>query len=144
MDTGIARAQLGEATAAEPLIADALRREPVGNQRGRAFHTFWLATTQLQQGKVEEACHTATTALETATVVGSERITGHLREFHQRLAPFNKEPTAITFEARLRASPDEVGRGRMRPEAARSSHQGGQTPPCRDQTAPQSYAWPEL
>ncbi|MCF3146668.1 hypothetical protein [Streptomyces platensis] len=104
VDTGIARARLGEADAAEPLIADALRREPESNHRGRAFHSFWLATTQLQRGKVEKACHTATVALETATAVDSERITGHLREFHQRLAPFRKEPAAIAFEAQLRAT----------------------------------------
>ncbi|MEV0282435.1 hypothetical protein AB0I22_39625 [Streptomyces sp. NPDC050610] len=103
VDTGIARARLGESAAAEPLIADALRREPVSNHRGRAFHTFWLATAQLQQGKVERACHTATTALESATGVGSERITGHLREFHQLLTPFSNEPAAVAFEAQLRA-----------------------------------------
>ncbi|QKW51049.1 hypothetical protein [Streptomyces buecherae] len=103
VDTGIARARLGEAAAAEPLIAAALRREPDNNHRGRAFHGFWLAITQLQRGNVDQACHTATQALETAAVVGSERITGHLREFHQRLAPVSKEPAALAFEARLRA-----------------------------------------
>lgn len=35
VDTGIARARLGEADAAEPLIADALRREPASNHRLR-------------------------------------------------------------------------------------------------------------
>ncbi|MEU3958595.1 hypothetical protein AB0F42_01925 [Streptomyces buecherae] len=86
MDTGIARARLGEAAAAEPLIAAALRREP-DNHRGRAVHGFWLAITQLRRGNVDQACDAATQALGTAAVVGSERITGHLREFHQRLCP---------------------------------------------------------
>ncbi|MGP4001459.1 hypothetical protein [Streptomyces sp. 8N706] len=104
VDTGIAHGRLGEANTAEPLIADALRREDASNHRGRAFHSFWLATTQLQRGNLDEACDTATAALETATSVGSERVTGHLREFHQRLAPYSKEPVAVAFESQLRAT----------------------------------------
>lgn len=77
-----------------------LRRGHGGNQRGRAFHAFWLATTQLQRGSLDQACHTATAALESATAVGSERVTGQLREFQQRLAPFSKEPAAMMFEVR--------------------------------------------
>ncbi|MEU7370057.1 hypothetical protein AB0B92_31745 [Streptomyces hygroscopicus] len=103
VDTGIVHSRLGEAATAEPLIADVLRRGHGANQRGRAFHAFWLATTQLQRGNRDQACHTATVALESAAVVGSERVTGHLREFQQRLAPFGKEPAAVMFEARLRA-----------------------------------------
>ncbi|GAA2653582.1 hypothetical protein GCM10010307_65270 [Streptomyces vastus] len=41
-----------------------LRREDRTNQRGRAFHAFWLARTRLDQGKLDQACHTATQALE--------------------------------------------------------------------------------
>lgn len=101
-DTGIAHARLGDASTAEPLIADALRRESGTNQRGRAFHTFWLARTQLQRGKLEQACHTATDALERASAVASQRVTSHLREFHDQLGPYRGEPVAATFEARLR------------------------------------------
>ncbi|MEV0528565.1 helix-turn-helix transcriptional regulator [Streptomyces sp. NPDC050439] len=102
VDTGIAHARLGEASTAEPLIADALRREDHANQRGRAFHTFWLARTQLDQGKLDQACHTATQALGPASAVASERVTGHLREFYDQLAPHRQEPVALAFEARLR------------------------------------------
>ncbi|WP_369170766.1 helix-turn-helix domain-containing protein [Streptomyces sp. R28] len=102
VDTGIAHGRLGEATTAEPLIADALRREAHTNQRGRAFHSFWLARTQLDQGKIEQACHTATRALEPASAVTSERVSGHLREFYGQLAPYRQEPVALAFEARLR------------------------------------------
>ncbi|MGW0901384.1 tetratricopeptide repeat protein, partial [Streptomyces goshikiensis] len=63
VDTGIAHGRLGEAAIAEPLIADALAREDPANQRGRAFHAFWLARTQLQRGKLDQACHTAMAAL---------------------------------------------------------------------------------
>ncbi|MEV5978909.1 helix-turn-helix transcriptional regulator [Streptomyces sp. NPDC052114] len=103
VDTGIAHGRLGEAATAEPLIADALRRESHANQRGRAFHSFWLARTQLDQGKLDQACHTATRALESAAVVASERVSGHLREFYDQLAPHRQEPVALAFEARLRA-----------------------------------------
>ncbi|MGW5736395.1 MULTISPECIES: helix-turn-helix domain-containing protein [Streptomyces] len=101
-DTGIAHGRLGEASTAEPLIADALRRENRANHRGRAFHTFWLARTQLDQGKLDQACHTATQALGPASAVASERVTGHLREFYDQLAPHRQEPVALAFEARLR------------------------------------------
>ncbi|MFC5800938.1 tetratricopeptide repeat protein [Streptomyces formicae] len=102
VDTGIAHGRLGEATTAERLIADALRRENRTNHRGRAFHAFWLARTQLDQGKLEQACHTATQALESASAVTSERVTGHLREFYDQLVPHRCEPVALAFEARLR------------------------------------------
>ncbi|GAA2285892.1 MFS transporter [Streptomyces ruber] len=102
VDTGIAHGRLGEAATAEPLIADALRREDRTNQRGRAFHSFWLARTQLEQGKLDQACRTATQAVESASTVASERVTGHLREFYDQLTPHRQEPVALAFEARLR------------------------------------------
>ncbi|MFF4161393.1 hypothetical protein [Streptomyces sp. NPDC001678] len=104
VDTGIARGRLGEADAAEPLVANALRRAHPGNQRGRAFHSFWLARIQLQRGNLDEACDTAAGALRYASVVDSERVTGHLREFHQQLTPYRKEPAAMAFETQLRAT----------------------------------------
>ncbi|MFD3572291.1 helix-turn-helix domain-containing protein [Streptomyces sp. NPDC058644] len=103
VDTGIAHGRLGEADAAEPLIAVALAREPTKNQRGRAFHAFWLARIQLQRGKLDQACRTAMDALEPASAVESERVRGHLREFYDQLEPHRREPVAIAFEARLRA-----------------------------------------
>ncbi|MCX4636943.1 hypothetical protein OG775_17675 [Streptomyces platensis] len=102
VDTGIAHARLGEAEIAEPLIAQALHREGGTNQRGRAFHTFWLARTQLQQGKLEQACHTAVNALTPASAVASERVTGHLREFSRQLTPHRSEPAAVAYDSRLR------------------------------------------
>jgi tetratricopeptide (TPR) repeat protein len=102
VDTGIAHGRLGEAAIAEPLITEALRREDGTNQRGRAFHAFWLARTQLQRGKLDQACHTATEALERASAVASSRVTGHLKEFYDQLGPHRLEPVAAAFEARLR------------------------------------------
>lgn len=102
VDTGIARAQLGEHRQAEPLIAEGLRRENRDQQRGRAFHAFWLATTQLHNGSLDDACSTAGMALDLATNVDSPRVVGHVREFHTRLAPHAGEPPVIAFEAKIR------------------------------------------
>ncbi|WP_373683287.1 hypothetical protein [Streptomyces somaliensis] len=41
-------------------------------------------------------------ALAPVAAVGSRRVTGHLREFHQQLEPFRREPAAVAFESRLR------------------------------------------
>ncbi|MFJ6543073.1 hypothetical protein ACIQMP_20820 [Streptomyces sp. NPDC091385] len=115
VDTGIAHGRLGEAALAEPLIADALRREHRTNHRGRAFHALWLARTQLQRGKLDEACHTAMDALIPAAAVSSQRVAGHLREFYEQLEPFRREPSAVAFESRLReALPRQVS-GSPRP-----------------------------
>ncbi|TKA13093.1 hypothetical protein FCI23_03680 [Actinacidiphila oryziradicis] len=102
VDTGIALAQLGEAQRAEPLIAEGLRREKGTQRRGRAFHALWLATTQLQQGALDQACDTASIALDLATHVDSPRVAGHVREFHTRLQPHARETPVIAFEARMR------------------------------------------
>lgn len=102
VDTGIALAQLGEPHKAEPLIAEGFRRENVTQARGRAFHAFWLATTQLQKGALDQACDTAGLALDLATSVDSPRVTGHVREFHARLQPYAREIPVIAFEARMR------------------------------------------
>ncbi|TRV73976.1 hypothetical protein FKN01_25795 [Streptomyces sp. 130] len=115
VDTGIAHGRLGEAALAEPLIADALRREHRTNHRGRAFHAFWLARTQLQRGKLDEACHTAMDALAPAAAVSSRRVGGHLREFYEQLEPFRRETAAVAFESRLRETLPRQVSGSPRP-----------------------------
>ncbi|MFE7133571.1 hypothetical protein ACFVIM_22205 [Streptomyces sp. NPDC057638] len=101
VDTGIAHGRLGEAAVAEPLIEEALRNETSANRRGRAFHAFWLARTQLDLGNLDQACHTATQALESAMAVVSQRVVGHLREFYAQLAPYRKSREVTSFEERL-------------------------------------------
>ncbi|WP_455361886.1 helix-turn-helix domain-containing protein [Streptomyces sp. SYSU K21746] len=102
VDTGIALARLGEAARAEPLIAEGLRRERSGQQRGRAFHAFWLASTQLQQGSLEDACSSAGLALDLTAAIDSPRVAGHVHEFHRRLTPYAREAPVIIFEQRMR------------------------------------------
>lgn len=103
VDTGIALARLGEAGRAEPLIAEGLRRERSGQQRGRAFHAFWLASTQLQQGRLEDACQSAGLALDLSAALDSPRVVGHVHEFHRCLTPYAREMPVIAFEQRMRA-----------------------------------------
>ncbi|WP_245694422.1 hypothetical protein [Streptomyces abyssalis] len=102
MDTGIALAKLGEAQRAEPLIAEGLRRETAAQQRRRAFHAFWLATAQLHQGRLDAACHSAGLALDLNASLESPRVTGHVHEFHQRLAPHARAAPVIAFQHRTR------------------------------------------
>ncbi|GAA1975379.1 hypothetical protein [Kitasatospora viridis] len=101
VDTGIALGQLGDAAAAEPLIKEALRAEANANQRGRAFHSYWLARTQLQRGAVELACSTAGEALSLATEVGSARVVAHLQEFRHQLTPYRSTRPAAELSARI-------------------------------------------
>jgi tetratricopeptide (TPR) repeat protein len=102
VDAGIAYARLGEAPRAEPLIAEALRRETAGRQRGRALHAYWLATAQFQQGKLDDACRSAVLALDLTSAIDSPRVTGHLQEFRSRLTPYAREAPVIRFEQRMR------------------------------------------
>ncbi|MFE4977295.1 hypothetical protein ACFRAR_34955 [Kitasatospora sp. NPDC056651] len=101
VDTGIALSQLGDATAAEPLIAEALRAELTANLRGRAFHSFWLARTQLQRRQVELACSTATEALDLAAVIDSPRVGSHLQEFRHLLEPYRANALVAMLVERI-------------------------------------------
>lgn len=101
VDIGIALGQLGDAGAAEPLIAEALRDEPETNLRGRAFHSFWLARTQLQRGQVEEACRAAHGALNLSETIDSPRVTSHLRDFRHLLMPFRTFRPVAELDVRL-------------------------------------------
>ncbi|MGW2330728.1 hypothetical protein ACWC5C_33960 [Streptomyces sp. NPDC001700] len=102
VDTGIAYARLGEAPRGEPLIAEGLRREAAGRQRGRALHAYWLATAQFQQGKLDAACLSAALALDLTAAIDSPRVAGHLQEFRRRLTPYARETPVIRFEQRMR------------------------------------------
>lgn len=102
VDTGIAYARLGEPARAEPLIAEGLRREDADQQRGRAFHAYWLASAQLQLGKLDEACASASLALDLAADIDSPRVSGHVQELHRRMLPYAREAPVLAFEQRMR------------------------------------------
>lgn len=102
VDTGIAYARLGEPARAEPLITEGLRREEADQQRGRAFHAYWLASAQLQLGKLDEACSSAGLALDLAASIDSPRVSGHVQELHRRMLPHAREAPVLAFEQRMR------------------------------------------
>ncbi|MGW7355034.1 helix-turn-helix domain-containing protein [Streptomyces sp. NPDC054784] len=102
VDTGIAYARLGESARAEPLIAEGLRRENADQQRGRAFHAYWLASAQLQLGRLDEACDSAGLALDLAAAIDSPRVSGHVQELHRRMLPYARETPVLAFEQRMR------------------------------------------
>lgn len=102
VDTGIAYARLGEAARAEPLITEGLRREDADQQRGRAFHAYWLAKAQLQLGRLDDACTSAGLALDLTAVIDSPRVSGHIHELHRRMLPYAREAPVLAFEQRMR------------------------------------------
>ncbi|WP_405645707.1 hypothetical protein [Streptomyces uncialis] len=102
VDTGIAYARLGEPARAEPLITEGLRRENADQQRGRAFHAYWLASAQLQLGKLDEACTSAGLALGLAAAIDSPRVSGHIQELHRQMLPYAREAPVLAFEQRMR------------------------------------------
>ncbi|MEU8630284.1 helix-turn-helix domain-containing protein [Streptomyces sp. NPDC048669] len=102
VDTGIAYARLGEPARAEPLITEGLHRESIEQQRGRAFHAYWLASVQLQLGKLDEACTSAGVALDLTAAIDSPRVSGHVQELHRRMLPYAREAPVLAFEQRMR------------------------------------------
>ncbi|MFB7742508.1 hypothetical protein [Streptomyces sp. NPDC056132] len=104
VDTGIALAQLGEYQRAVPLITEGLRRENHEQRRGRAFHAVWLATAQLRNGALTEACASAGLALDLTTTVDSPRVTRHLADFHRQLSPHARQAAVVGFEAKFRSA----------------------------------------
>lgn len=100
-DAGIALSQLGDTHGARPLIEQALEQQDSANARTRAFHSFWLATTQLHAGDLDEACATALDALELASSVASARIIAHLADFRNKLVSHRAEPAARELQGRI-------------------------------------------
>ena len=59
-----------------------------------------LATAQVQQREVEQACHTGLKAVELLGTLRSNRGAEYLEDFQQRLEPFRDEPVVREFGAR--------------------------------------------
>jgi hypothetical protein len=60
-----------------------------------------LATAQVQQREVEQACQTGTRAVELLGTLRSNRGAEYLDDFRQRLEPYRDEPVVREFGARL-------------------------------------------
>ncbi|MFG3498081.1 transcriptional regulator [Streptomyces sp. NPDC047928] len=92
---------LGHAQAAARAAADAVNGHPETRARRRAIGLVLLATAQVQQREVEQACHTGTRAAELLATLRSSRGTEYLEDLQQRLEPFGDEPSVREFTARL-------------------------------------------
>ena len=60
-----------------------------------------LATAQVQQREVEQACHTGTQAVELLGTLRSNRGAEYLDDLQQRLEPYREEPVVREFGARM-------------------------------------------
>ncbi|GAA4914524.1 transcriptional regulator [Streptomyces coeruleoprunus] len=91
---------LGQAQTAARAASDALHGHPETRARRRAIGLVLLATAQVQQREVEQACHTGTRAVELLGTLRSSRGTEYLDDLQQRLEPFGDEPAVREFLAR--------------------------------------------
>ncbi|GAA0475745.1 transcriptional regulator [Streptomyces sp. NPDC046215] len=92
---------LGQAELARRQAEDAIAGHPEGRVRRRAIGMLLLATAQVQQRDVDEACATGARALELLGTLRSNRGAEYLDDFQQRLAPYREEPVVREFGARL-------------------------------------------
>ncbi len=77
----------------------ALAGHPPGRARRRAIGMLVLASAQVQAREVEQACHTATGAVELLGQLRSARGAEYLDDFRRRLEPFAAEPAVRRFTA---------------------------------------------
>ncbi|WP_405616393.1 transcriptional regulator [Streptomyces sp. NBC_01508] len=92
---------LGQPDAAARHASDSLSGHPESRARRRAIALVLLATAQVQQREVEEACLTGTRAAELLGSLRSSRGAEYLDDFQQRLEPYGTEPAVREFSARL-------------------------------------------
>jgi transcriptional regulator with XRE-family HTH domain len=92
---------LGQAEAAARRAEESLAGHPESRARRRAIGHLLLATAQVQQREIEEACHTGTKAVELLETLRSNRGAEYLDDFQQRLEPYRDEPVVREFGARL-------------------------------------------
>ncbi|MFC7306317.1 transcriptional regulator [Streptomyces monticola] len=92
---------LGQAAAAARTAQESLDGHPTTRARRRAIGLVLLATAQVQQRDVEQACHTGTKAVELLSSLRSNRGAEYLEDFRDRLEPYRDEPVVREFGARL-------------------------------------------
>ncbi|MDT0305367.1 transcriptional regulator [Streptomyces sp. DSM 44917] len=93
---------LGQGRAAQQRAAEALAGHPEGRARRRAIGLLLLATGQLQEGELDQACHTAQEAGSALEGLRSGRGREYFAEFRSRLEPHRNEPLVQEFAARWR------------------------------------------
>ncbi|MET7981444.1 MULTISPECIES: transcriptional regulator [unclassified Streptomyces] len=92
---------LGQAEAAARCAEESLAGHPESRARRRAIGYVLLATAQVQQREVEQACHTGLRAVELLGTLRSNRGAEYLEDLQQRLQPFQNEAVVREFGARM-------------------------------------------
>jgi hypothetical protein len=92
---------LGQAEAAARRAEQALAGHPASRARRRAIGYVLLATAQVQQREIEQACHSGLKAVELLQTLRSDRGAEYLDDLQQRLDPYRDEPVVREFGARL-------------------------------------------
>ncbi|CAL9505411.1 transcriptional regulator [Streptomyces sp. enrichment culture] len=91
---------LGQARAAERCARAALAGHPESRARRRAIGLVLLATAQVQQREIEQACSTGLQAVELLEGLRSDRGAEYVEDLRQRLEPYRDEPAVREFGAR--------------------------------------------
>ena len=92
---------LGQAEAAARYAERSLAGHPESRARRRAIGYVLLATAQVQQREIEQACSTGLKAVELLESLRSNRGAEYLEDLQQRLEPFRDEAVVREFGARL-------------------------------------------
>ncbi|MEV3857435.1 transcriptional regulator [Streptomyces sp. NPDC050095] len=92
---------LGQARDAARCAQESLDGHPESRVRRRAIGLVLLATAQVQQREVEQACHTGLRAVELLGTLRSNRGAEYLEDFKDRLDPFREEAVVREFGARM-------------------------------------------
>ncbi|MCH0557563.1 transcriptional regulator [Streptomyces sp. MUM 16J] len=92
---------LGQPEPAARYAEQSLAGHPESRARRRAIGYVLLATAQVQQREIEQACSTGLKAVELLQTLRSSRGTEYLDDLQQRLAPFRDEEVVREFGARL-------------------------------------------
>ncbi|WP_328538196.1 transcriptional regulator [Streptomyces sp. NBC_00344] len=92
---------LGQGAAAARRAEEAFSGLPETKARRRGIGLVLLASAQVQQREVEEACRTGTAALELLGTVRSSRGAEYLDDLRRRLEPYGQEPVVRELGARM-------------------------------------------
>jgi tetratricopeptide (TPR) repeat protein len=92
---------LGQPEQAARYAEQSLAAHPESRARRRAIDYVLLATAQVQQREIEQACATGLQAVELLETLRSNRGAEYLEDLQQRLEPFREESVVREFGARL-------------------------------------------
>jgi hypothetical protein len=97
---------LEQSRPAERQARAALDLHPASRVRRRAVDLVLLATAQLQQREVEQACGTGAQAVELMSGLRSDRGAEYLEDFRRRLEPYREQRVVREFHQRSVAEPE--------------------------------------